>query len=219
MEDAFFKLCNPQTDLTCNLIAVNRSTEALAEKLRDMFISSMTNYGYVGFSREIDNIFHYHSIYLYITDQRSEDNIIMVGRVTPRLDGKIVPFEMGTLKDKSSYTIKSSEPIVDINTFTYVKGHYERAMPLITAGFGHCASMLNAKKAYCLFDVENDNIRDKYLSIKFTLSEEFPDPVEFESFRKTIGDSSKPVSWRVMEWSDETIKYYADLAKEFYIAK
>lgn len=209
-----FKLHDKKTKLTCHVLQVSGDTEELAEELREMFITSMTNYGYTGFDHDIDNIFHYRSTYLYITDQESS-NIVMVVRVTPRPTGTFLPFEMGLLEDGRSYKLTDAKAVADINTYTYVRGHYY-AMPLITAGFGYCANMLNAQEAYCLFDEENDSIRDKYLSIRFKLSEEFPDPIIFQTFRKKKGDSDEPVRWRIMKWDYPTIKHYANLAKEFY---
>lgn len=211
------KLYSHKTKLTCNLLKVNQQTEALSEKLRNIFISSMKRYGYIGFSREIDNLFHYCSTYLYITEQ-TPSKIVMIGRVTPRLAGRILPFEMGILEDGSSYTLQTRcEAVADINTFTYVKGYYEDAMPLLTAGFGYCAKLLNAQEAYCLFDVDNDRIKHKYLSVGFTLSDEFPLALVFPTFCKKQDDLIQPVRWRVMKWDYENIKYYADLAKEYYV--
>ena len=87
----FAKLYDPLNGLTCHFAPVDGTNDELVESVRDMFIASMNDYGYEGFSREIDNMFHMRSTYVYITDA---SKIVMTGRVTPRPAGTIVPFEM-----------------------------------------------------------------------------------------------------------------------------
>jgi hypothetical protein len=206
-------LFDHETGLTCHFTPVNGTSSDEVEAVREFFISGVNNFGYVGFSREIDNMFHVRSTYVYVTDAT---DIIMTGRVTPRPVGTIVPFEMGVREDGRFYSLKDQEFVVDINTYTYVRGHYERAMPLLTAGFGYCSKMFGARIAYCLFDIANKRIKRAYLSNGFVLSERFPEPVHFPSFcRKTQGRLD-PVRWRVMEWDYRTIESQARIALQRY---
>jgi hypothetical protein len=192
---------------------VDGTTDDLVEPVRDMFIASMDNFGYVGFSREIDNVFHVRSTYLYITEST---NVIMTCRVTPRPLGTIVPFEMGVREDGRSYRLDEEESVVDINTYTYIRGYFELAMPLLAAGLGYYSKMCKARSAYCLYDVANEKIKRTYLSIGFVLSSKFPEPIHFPSFCKQIEGRLEPVRWRVMEWDYETIERQARSAVERY---
>ena len=178
-----------------------------------MFIASMNNFGYVGFSHEIDNVFHKRSTYLYVTES---NKVVMTGRVTVRPLGTIVPFEMGVREDGGSYRLDGKEPVVNINTYTYIRGYYEKAMPLLTAGFGHYSKSCNARRAYCLYDVTNEKIKRAYLSIGFVLSNRFPEPIHFPSFCRQIEGHLEPVRWRIMEWDYKTIESYAHTAEEHY---
>ncbi|HEX9959777.1 MAG TPA: hypothetical protein VGB00_02515 [Pyrinomonadaceae bacterium] len=209
----FAKFYDSVNGLTCHYVPVDETTGDLVETSRDMFITSMNNFGYVGFSREIDNVFHARSTYVYITEA---ENIIMTCRVTPRPPGTILPFEMGIREGGGSYRLGDDEKVIDINTYTYVRGYYERAMPLLTAGFGYYSKICNAETAYCLYDVENEKIKRAYMSIGFVLSDRFPKPVHFPTFCRQIEGRLEPVRWRVMEWNYETIERQARVAIDNY---
>jgi hypothetical protein len=209
----FAKLYDPVNGLTCHFVPVDGNTDDLVESVRDMFIASMNDYGYEGFSREIDNMFHLRSTYVYITEATK---IVMTGRVTPRPSGTIVPFEMGVRENGGHYSLDEWEPVVDINTYTYVRGYYERAMPLLIAGFGYCSKSFNVRRAYCLYDVENERIERAYVSIGFVFSKRFPELIHFPTFYKRKGDRLEPARWQVMEWDYETIESQALIAVERY---
>jgi hypothetical protein len=208
----FAKLYDRTTGLTCHFVPVNDTTSDLVDAVRDMFIVSMNNFGYVGFSRKIDDVFHRRSTYVYITEAAK---VVMICRVTDRPLGAIVPFELGVRKDGSSYHLAGEEQIVDINTYTYVRG-YKHAMPLMAAGLGLQAKACDARSAYCLYDIANENIKRAYQAIGFVLSNRFPEPIHFPTFCRQIGAHLEPVRWRVMEWNYETIKSYARTATECY---
>jgi hypothetical protein len=106
--------------------------------------------------------------------------------------------------------------VVDINTYTYVRGYYEHAMPLLAAGLGHYSEACGARRAYCLYDVANEKIRRAYFSIGFVLSNRFPEPIHFPTFCRQVNGRLEPVRWRVMEWDYRTIKRYAYTAVEDY---
>lgn len=209
----FAKLYDHANGLTCHFVPVDDTTRDLAESVRDMFIASMNDYGYEGYDCEIDSMFHLRSTYVYVTEAAK---IVMTGRVTPRPPGTIVPFEMGLREDGGSYSLGDEEPVVDINTYTYVRGYYERAMPLLVAGFGYCSKGYNARRAYCLYDVENERIERAYLSIGFVFSKRFPELIHFPTFYKRKGDRLEPARWQIMEWDNETIEDQARIAVERY---
>jgi hypothetical protein len=209
----FAVLYDRRHGLTCCHVPVNNRTGELVESVRDMFITSMSNFGYVGFSREIDNIFHQRSTYVYITES---DKVVMTCRVTARPPGEIVPLEMGVREDGGSYRLTSEEPVVDINTYTYVRGYYENALPLLTAGLGYYSKACGARRAYCLYDVANAKIKRTYFSIGFVLSQRFPEPIHFPTFCRQMDGRLEPVRWHVMEWDYETINRHAQTAVEDY---
>lgn len=180
-----------------------------------MFIKSMNNFGYEGFSYEIDDIFHTRSTYVYITEANI---VVMTCRVTSRPVGTIVPFEMGVREDGGSYRLGEEEPVVDINTYTYVRGYYKKdqALRLLAAGLGYYSKICNARSAYCLYDVANEKIKQAYMSIGFVLSNRFPEPIHFPTFCRWIEGHLVPVRWWIMEWDNETIKRQACAAMEHY---
>jgi hypothetical protein len=207
-------LYDPEHGLTCHRVPVDGTTDGLVEPVRDMFIASMTNFGYVGFSREIDDIFHRRSTYVYVTGQTGE--VLMTCRVTPRDPGTIVPFEMGLKEDGGSYRLDQDEHVVDINTYTYVPGHYEHSMPLLVAGLGRFARSYCATSAYCLYDIANEKIRRAYTSVGFVLSERFHEPIHFPTFCREVEGQASPVRWRIMSWDEKTIEGHDRSARERY---
>jgi hypothetical protein len=105
---------------------------------------------------------------------------------------------------------------VDINTYTYVPGHYEIAMPLLVAGLGQFSKKWGATEAYCLYDVANERIKRAYLSVGFVLADRFPEPVHFPTFGRLVDGRLEPTRWRVMEWTADTIEDHARSAVERY---
>jgi hypothetical protein len=209
----FAVLYDQGNGLTCHQVPVNSTTEDLVESVRDMFIASVNKFGYVGFSREIDDVFHRRSTYVYITEATK---IVMTCRVTARPLGAIVPLEMGVREDGGSYHLTVGERTVDMNTYTYVSGYYEHAMPLLAAGLGHYSKACGARRAYCLYDVVNERIKRAYFSIGFVPSNRFPEPIHFPTFCRQKDGRLEPVRWRVMEWDYKTIKRHARTAVEDY---
>lgn len=211
----FAKLYDPASGLTCLHVPVDGTTHGLVEPVREMFIESMNNFGYEGFSYDIDDVFHIRSTYVYITEA---NKVVMTCRVTSRPVGTIVPFEIGVREDGGSYLLGEEEPVVDINTYTYVRGYNKKdqAMTLLAAGLGYYSKVCNARSAYCLYDIANEKIKQAYLSIGFVLSNRFPEPIHFPTFCRRIEGRLVPVRWRIMEWDYETIERQARAAVEHY---
>lgn len=211
---AFAKLYDHASGLTCHQVPVNATTDALVESVRDIFIASIKEFGYVGYSREIDDVFHKRSAYIYIT---KSEKVVMTCRVTTRSLGEIMPFEMGLREDGGSYRLAQEEQAVDINTYTYVRGYYEQAMPLLAAGLGYYSKLIGAQSAYCLYDVRNEKIKRAYASIGFVLSSRFPEAIHFPTYCRLMNDRLESVRWSVMEWDFKTIETHARDAEERYL--
>jgi hypothetical protein len=209
----FATLYDQSSGLTCHQVPVNDATENLVTEVRDMFILSMSNFGYAGFSREIDDRFHWVSTYVYVTEG---EKVVMTCRVTARRPASIIPLEMGVRENGESYSLSGEERLVDINTYTYIRGYYQHAMPLLAAGLGYYSKECGARNAYCLYDVANEKIKRAYLSIGFALSDRFPEPIYFPTYCRETDGHLEPVRWRIMEWDHETIETYARLAIEVY---
>ncbi|MES1243365.1 MAG: hypothetical protein ABUT39_17270 [Acidobacteriota bacterium] len=77
----------------------------------------------MGFSWDIDDIFHRRSAYFVITD--GSGHLVMMGRGTHRRPGEKLPFEMALREDGSSYVLDPEHPVMDFNTYTYQPGTYE----------------------------------------------------------------------------------------------
>jgi hypothetical protein len=112
-----------------------------------MYVARANEFGYVGFSYEIDDIFHLRSTYIYITEA---EKVVMVCRATPRPTGTFLPFEMGIREDGDSYKLDENEKAADLASYTHVKGYYQKAFPLLAAGMGRYLKAYGAPTAYSL---------------------------------------------------------------------
>ena len=212
-------LHDPVKGLTYYEVPAEYTDGSLPEKIRGMFIDRMERYGYVGFSYIIDNKFHNRSTYVLVGDD--EGDIVMTSRITYRPPGSVIPFEDAERRNGGSYSLEESTKVVDINTYTYAKNRYKDAMPLLSAGLGRHANAQSAQCAFCLYDEQNNNIRDAYESIGFVLSSRFPEPIQFPTIRYRNPRSRdkcdpEPVFWRIMEWDAATILSHANRAENEY---
>ncbi|HSG38059.1 MAG TPA: hypothetical protein VLE27_00355 [Thermoanaerobaculia bacterium] len=131
--------------LVCCCVPVAPATEELTRAVRSFYAERVTQFGYTGFSWEIDDIFHQRSVYLTVTD--GSGNLVMHCRGTHRPPGEVLPFEMASREDGSSYALDPEIPVMDFNTYTYQPGTYEAAMPLQIVSLGHYAKLQGARKA------------------------------------------------------------------------
>lgn len=206
---------DPATGFVCCRVSVRPETEVLTRALRAYYAERAAQFGYVGFSWEIDDIFHQRSIYIFVTD--GSGNLIMTGRGTHRRQSDGLPFEIAIRADGGSYTLDPTRPVVDFNTYTYQRGFYETAMPLQIAGFGCYAKLLGAQRAYCLYDVKNDRILRAYSEYLWEPAPEFPDPIYFPTYGRMEEGHFVPTRWRVLEWTEETIERLDREARERFI--
>jgi len=216
-ESKYACLQDKEHGLTYYEVPVDGFTDELVEEIRNMFIARMKDFGYIGFSHDIDNEFHYRSNYVYVANEMGA--IVMTSRITNRPIGKIIPFEMGIMENGNSYSLESYENVIDINTYVHVKEYYEHSMPLLAAGFGRHLDNLGVEKAFCLYDVKNFIIKKAYISIGFIPSERFPEPIYFPTFcrrSRRTENGHKRVFWRIMEWDSTTIEHHSRIAKEKY---
>ena len=49
---------DPKTGLVCSCVPVNPATEELTKSVRSFYVERVTQFGYTGFSWEIDDLFH-----------------------------------------------------------------------------------------------------------------------------------------------------------------
>jgi hypothetical protein len=184
-EDFAF-LRDSETGLVCCRVPVEPSTEEMTRKIRSYYAERVTQFGYVGFSWEIDDIFHRRSVYVFVVDPAGD--LVMTCRGTHRRPGEPLPFEMALREDGTSYVLDPGEPVVDFNTYTYRPGSYETAMPLLVAGLGCHARLQGARRAFCLYDVRNDRIRRAYTEFGWEHAPEFPDPIHFPTYGRMEED-------------------------------
>jgi hypothetical protein len=107
------------------------------EIIRSFYAELVTQFGYTGFSWEIDDIFHRRSIYLVISD--GAGNLVMNCRGTHRRPGEILPFEMALRDNGPSYALDPDRPVMDFNTYTYrsaVRVWYSSQAALSEGGAG-----------------------------------------------------------------------------------
>jgi hypothetical protein len=129
---------DPKTGLVCSCVPVTPATEEMTRAVRTFYVERVTQFGYTGFSWEIDDVFHQHSVYLVVSD--GNGNLVMTCRGTHRHLGDVLPFELALRDDGTSYVLDPDRLVMDFNTYTYQSGAYETAMPLQIVGLGHSPS-------------------------------------------------------------------------------
>ena len=130
--DDFAFIHDPKNGLVCSCVPATPETESLTKAIRVFYAERVTQFGYTGFSWEIDDIFHRRSVYLVVSD--GAGNLVMTCRGTHRRPGEVLPFELALRDNGSSYVLDPGRPAMDFNTYTYQPGAYEGAMPLQIIG-------------------------------------------------------------------------------------
>ena len=198
-------ILDSKNGLVCCCVPVTPETEELTRSLRMYYAERAAQFGYVGFSWKIDDIFHGRSVYFVITDRSG--NLVMMGRGTHRRPGEELPFEMAVREDGSSYVVDHPEhPVMDFNTYTYRPGAYETAMPLEIASWACYAKLQEARRAYGLYDVKNDRVLRAYREFAGEHAPAFPDPIHFPTYGRMEDGRFTPTRWGILEWTEETIE-------------
>lgn len=211
----FVWLADREQKLELHLVPMVDETAQLCADIRGLFVQTMINYGYTGYDYGIDSPFHHNSVYFAIT--QPEQGIVMTGRIThPTAQG--LPFEMGLRPDGTSYRRTTAERVLDVNTYTYLPGHYQMAMPLLCGGFCRYLQLAGAHRSFCLYDLANQKIERAYHQIGFVPSHEFPEPIYFPTFERLVDTSRVPVYWKIMEWPPESVAHHAGRAEGWVVA-
>ena len=208
-------ILDPKNSLVCCCVPVAPETEDLTRTLRTYYAERAAQFGYVGFSWDIDDVFHKRSVYFVITNESG--NLVMMGRGTHRRPGEGLPFEMGVREDGSSYSLSSEQAVMDFNTYTYAPGAYETAMPLEIASWGCYAKLQKARKAFGLYDVKNSRVLRAYSEFHWKLATEFRDPIHFPTYGGIEDGRFTPTRWGILEWTEETIECVDREARERYV--
>jgi hypothetical protein len=207
------EIFDPSNGLTCHFVSVSSATQPLVDQLREMYVARADEFGYVGFSYEVDDIFHLRSTYIYVTNG---EKVVMVCRATPRPPGTFLPFEMGIREDGGSYKLGENEKAADLASYTHVKGYYQKAFPLLAAGMGRYLKAYGAPTAYSLYDLSHKKVEQIHLLNGWVPSSRFPEPVYFPTFCRHTDAGSKPVLWKITEWDSERITYLDRTASESF---
>ncbi|NEN98311.1 MAG: hypothetical protein F6K50_23175 [Moorea sp. SIO3I7] len=189
------------------VMGVNDQTKNWTEQVREVHKMHLKKAGYDGFSNRIDNEYHLVGTYFFVI---KDNEIVLTSRINDRTKSSRFPFEMGQRPNGEHYVFQDKIPAVDINTYSVMLRHYRRAMPLLLAAFGKYIDDLGAKRAFCLVDRENKVTQRMYHDdFHFLYSTTFEEPIVFPSFLN--GLNQQPVEWKMMEWNEQTIKYYSEL--------
>ena len=197
-------ILDSKNGLMCCCVPVIPETEELTRSLRTYYAERVAQFGYVGFSWEIDDVFHRRSVYFVTTD--GSGSLVMMARGTHRRPGEELPFEMAVREGGSSYVLDPEHPVMDFNTYTYRPGAYETAMPLEIASWACYANLQEARRAYGLYDMKNDRVLRAYREFAWEHAPEFPDPVHFPTYGRMEDGRFTPTRWGVLEWTKETIE-------------
>lgn len=191
-------------------LPVNAETRTMADHLRKLHKERLEDKKYGGYCEEIDNEYHEVGTYFYVRNIK-KNHISMGLRLNLRSQTKRFPFEMGTKANGERYCYKEKgKDVADLNTYSFKLGDSKNVSETL---FNCVASELKEEKitwACGLADIKSDAIIRIYTDLDFQPSEDYPDPVQFETF--VHKDSGLPVEWMIMEWNKQQIE---DRAKDF----
>jgi len=194
------------------VMPVNDETKNWTLEVRELYKMRLTKAGYEGFSNYIDDEFHSVGMYFFIV---KDDAIVMTSRINDGISSSRFPLEMGEKPSGEYYVLQDKISAVDISTYSLLLRHCREAMPLLLMVFAKYIDNLGAKKAFCLVDSENKVAQRIYHDGRFVYSTIFTETILFPSFLNAL--SHKPVEWKIMEWNEQTIKYYHQLYRNISI--
>ncbi|MFQ5474403.1 MAG: hypothetical protein ACE5DM_01075 [Candidatus Nanoarchaeia archaeon] len=189
-------------------------------------------YGYEGFDLSIDARFDPDSTLFYVKSART-GKILSSSRINIRSPGLIVPFEMGVItpfydrlvergqidaleasldEDGAQYVIDEEGVLCDVNSFAMTTA---KGLPMMFAAMGRFICDLDAARAFCLLDRDNQRIVDMYTQVGFHLSEQYPEQVIFPTYGKTVDGVFAPTRWSIMEMDRPTLESNAELTASF----
>lgn len=193
-------LRDPQHDLTCRSVPVDRAHTATVERLKNHIVTSFARQGYEGFSREIDAYYDPFSTYFYVENQRGE--LLAALRLTGKTDYNLLSLEQGIFRDGGSYRLAEAFKIGDVNSFVFSSS---RSLPLIFSAVASFAIGQGMEKGFCLLDVGSARFKRIYLRTGYRHSTRYAEPIYFPTFGRTVHGTFRPTFWSVMEIDRESI--------------
>ncbi len=199
------RMLDVKNGYACTKHSVGRATEKV-EKARALVAGALRDYGYVGWSNEIDRQYDKAS-WVFVVEKEGE--ISATCRMTMSNSHNRIPFENGIRPDGTSYNLQGSgQKIADINSFYYAKGH-SKALFLLFAVMARFGALVGVQKAFCMLDKENPRIKAIYLRAGFRFSETFNKPIYFPTFGKIVAGRFDPTRWAIMEMNVPYILLHA----------
>ena len=186
-------------------------TAEMADYIRNLHKERLHNAGYAGYTEAIDDEYHVVGTYIYIT---YKGVIALAMRINDRDSSARFPFEMGCKRDGTQYQFTLDIPAVDMNTFCLDRRYARKALPLLFATGGKYLQQQGIRRGYGLADIRNKTTVGIYCSVGLNHSNDFSEPVLFESF--THQDDGTPVAWCVLEWPKQEIAKQAAIFDQKY---
>ncbi|MCG8465616.1 MAG: hypothetical protein MI750_12325 [Xanthomonadales bacterium] len=181
-------------------LPVNPATNKQALYLRNLHKQRLHSAGYAGYSDDIDQEYHAQGTYFCAV----YGNIIATTmRANLRTSRNRFPFEMGLKADGTQHAFNQQYDAIDLNTYSLDRDYYKQATPVLFHLAAKFAIANNAKRVYGMADTSNGAIMRIYQGLRFGFSEDFAEPITFDSF--VYEKDQKPVPWHIMEWKEGDI--------------
>ena len=210
------KLVDKKNGYTCYQLTINEVNRDKVEQARALVAKSEVNFGYEGWSDEIDRGYDYHAFYFIVEDR--EGQIVATSRLVRRIAGGRAPLEDGLKADGTQYSLEGDKlSIIDINSFYNKKGQVKALFPLFAA-MGRYAWLTGAQKAFCMLDEKNKYIVNLYTRAKFRFSDRFSEKIYYPTFGKEEDGKFQPTFWKIMEMNQLYILLHSLRASKFQSA-
>lgn len=199
--------------LNCSQLPIDGNNREKIESAREKVASAMTNFGYRGFSKEIDRGYDPNSSYFIVENKKAE--ILAAARMSYKTDERNIPLEDGIREDGSNYVLEGEEWLSgEINSFFYQRREGREicnaSLALLFATLGRYAWRMGFNHVYCLTDSNNKKTSSLYLHAGFKYSPRFEQTIYFPTFGRAGDDNElKPTKWAVMEMSRAYIVFHA----------
>lgn len=210
--DLQLTLIDTKHGLICSQMPVTAPNGEKIERARQRVVAASKDYGYEGFSEEIDRSYDPNSVYFIVENRHGE--VVAAARMSRKTADNRMPLEDGLKLDGSRYCLPGKEERVgEINSFFYKRrqagGTRRAVLELLFAALGRYSWLMGFEHVYCLADADHQKTQDLYLKAGFKFSQQFAERIYFPEFGRSKNNAIEPTQWTVMEMSRTMIIFHA----------
>jgi len=180
----------------CYQLPINDQTMAEIEGARSFVSASLGNYGYVGWSDEIDRSHDQFSTYFIVKNVKGD--IVATARITHKTNNNKLPIELGQLVGGSQYSFDEEKgEVIEINSFAYRKGS-RRALLSLFPILGRYASLKGVNRIFCLLDESNERTSALYSAVGFKQLPQYGEKIHFPGYGCEVEGVLHPTCWTIL---------------------